>query len=74
MPIIDPHHHLWDVEANHYPWLGGPMNDRGWGDWSALRRSYLAAHFLADAGNQGLEKSVHVQANFAPANPVGETE
>lgn len=72
--IIDAHHHLWDLDTNHYPWLKGPMDDRGWGDWSMLRRNYLVADFLADGRNQGLEKSVHVQANFDPSNPVGETE
>lgn len=74
MPIIDSHHHLWDTDHNSYPWLQGPMDDRGWGDWSMLRGNYLAADFLADAHNQGLQKSVHVQANFDPANPVMETQ
>jgi len=73
MPIIDAHHHLWDTRANRYPFLQGPMHDRGWGDWSALRESYLPEHFLHDARNQDLAKSVHVQANFDPADPVGET-
>jgi predicted TIM-barrel fold metal-dependent hydrolase len=71
--IIDAHHHLWDLTAHHYPWLSGPMHDRGWGDWSALRRNYLIPDFLDDTRNQNLQKSVHVQANYDPANPVGET-
>ncbi|MGE0310786.1 MAG: amidohydrolase [Lautropia sp.] len=73
MAIVDPHHHLWDPLAHDYPWLSGPMHDRGWGDWSALRRPYRIEDLLADARNQDLVKSVHVQANFDPANPVGET-
>lgn len=72
--IIDAHHHLWDLTAHPYPWLSGPMHDRGWGDWSMLRRNYLVADYLADVRNQKLEKSVHVQANYDPSNPVGETE
>lgn len=74
MPIVDSHHHLWDLERNVYPWLSGEMHDRGWGDASALQRSYLIADFLADAAHQNLTKSVHVQANFDPSNPVGETQ
>jgi predicted TIM-barrel fold metal-dependent hydrolase len=73
MRIIDSHHHLWDTSAHHYPLLAGPMHERGWGDWSPLRANYLVSDFLNDARNQELVKSVHVQANFDPRNPEGET-
>lgn len=73
IPFVDSHHHLWDVERNHYPWLKDVDHDRGWGDWSALRKSYLVADLLADAEGLPLVKSVHVQANFDPSDPVGET-
>lgn len=49
------------------------MHDRGWGDLGPLQRNYLVADLLADAAGLGLEKSVHVQANFDPENPVAET-
>ena len=49
------------------------MHDRGWGDLRPLQRDYLVADLLADAAGLGLEKSVHVQANFDPENPVAET-
>ena len=71
--IVDPHHHLWDPGRNTYPWLQGEMHDRGWGDLRPLQQPYLVANLLADAARQGLQKSVHVQANFDPADPVGET-
>lgn len=71
--IVDPHHHLWDHGRNLYPWLRGEMHDRGWGDTRPLQRNYLIPDLLADAARQGLQKSVHVQANFDPADPVGET-
>lgn len=69
--IVDPHHHLWDHGRNRYPWLEGEMHDRGWGDPRPLQRNYLVPDLLADAARQGLEKSVHVQANAA--DPVAET-
>jgi predicted TIM-barrel fold metal-dependent hydrolase len=72
-PIVDSHHHLWDLAGGRYPWLAGRMHDRGWGDTSALQRNYLPADFLADAARQNLAKSVHLQANFDPGDPVGET-
>ncbi len=71
--FIDAHHHFWDVERNHYPWLAEADHDRGWGDWSALRNNYLPEHLLADAAGLQLLKSVHVQANWNPADPLGET-
>ena len=71
--IVDPHHHLWDPGRNTYPWLQGEMHDRGWGDLRPLQQPYLVADLLADAARQGLQKSVHVQANFDPSNPVGES-
>src|SRR6185436_1516518 len=49
------------------------MHDRGWGDLKPLQRSYLVEDLLRDAKGLGLSKSVHVQANFNPADPVGET-
>jgi predicted TIM-barrel fold metal-dependent hydrolase len=73
LKIVDAHHHLWDHGRNLYPWLRGELHDRGWGDIRPLQRNYLVADLLADAAGQGLEKSVHVQANFDPSNPVGET-
>lgn len=73
MKIVDSHHHLWNTRAHHYPMLAGPPHDRGWGDWSPLRANYLVTDFLHDARHQDLVKSVHVQANFDPRDPAGET-
>jgi len=71
--IVDSHHHLWDLDRNLYPWLQGRMSDRGWGDSRPLQKNYTVDDLLADGASQGLRKSVHVQANFNPADPVGET-
>ncbi|MFO1060307.1 MAG: amidohydrolase [Dongiaceae bacterium] len=73
LPIIDAHHHLWDLEHGRYPWLQGPMAARSFGDFSAIRRSYLIDDFLADTRNQNVVKSVHLQAEYDHADPVAET-
>jgi predicted TIM-barrel fold metal-dependent hydrolase len=39
-----------------------------------LRENYLVSDFLRDAEGLQLSKSVHVQANFDPTRPLGETE
>ena len=73
-PIVDAHHHLWDLGALHYPWSKAGPHDVGWGDTTALFADYLVADLRRDAARQNLVKSVHVQANVDPADPVRETE
>lgn len=75
MRIVDSHHHLWDLERNAYPWNKPEDHDRGWGDLSSLKRTFNVAHLRAEAQAAGVElvNSVHVQANWDPADPVGET-
>lgn len=72
-PIIDTHHHIWEV-AN-YPWLLAPMSPKIFGDsYEPLRHDYLIDDLLADFGAHNIVKSVHVQAHYNPSNPVGETK
>ena len=73
LPKIDAHHHLWDLEHNDYPWLRESGGTRMYGDYDAMRRNYLIDHFLSDSGPHGIVKSVHVQANWNPQDPVGAT-
>jgi predicted TIM-barrel fold metal-dependent hydrolase len=72
MKIADAHHHLWDLEANRYPWLK-PETRHPAGDLTPICKSYLLADFLEDARNQQLAKSVHVQAEIDRADAVLET-
>jgi predicted TIM-barrel fold metal-dependent hydrolase len=73
--IVDAHHHLWDLERNAYPWNTPEDHDRGWGDLSSLKQTFLPHHLRTEAKAAGvtLLKSVHVQANWEASDPVGET-
>jgi len=74
LPMIDPHHHLWDLERFAYPWLTSrPRPPSVAGDVGPIARSYHLDDYLADAAGHNLVKSVHVDAGFDPANPVEET-
>lgn len=74
-PIIDPHHHLWDVEHNRYPWLQeNALQPRLEGDIGPIAKNYLLEDYLADTRNQNLVKSVHIECGWDPSDPVGETE
>lgn len=75
-PIIDAHHHLWDLEANRYPWLQRPApkpEDLFVGDIRPIQRSYRLADFRADFGDLDVVKSVHLQADYDDRDPLGET-
>lgn len=61
MTFIDAHHHLWDLEAVHYPWLMEAGVERFFGDPTPIQRNYLMDEFCADVRGQGGVGSVHVQ-------------
>jgi predicted TIM-barrel fold metal-dependent hydrolase len=73
-PLIDAHHHLWDLSLGKHPWLTTESRDEMvYGDPTPLFRDYLPADFRSDAARQNLVASVHVEAGWDPADPVGET-
>lgn len=58
---IDAHHHLWDLEAVHYPWLMARGVERFFGDPTPIQRNYLLREFRSDAAPCGFRASVHIQ-------------
>lgn len=74
MQIIDAHHHFWDLTRNHHPWLteAGRIPFR-YRDYDAIRRNYLPADFRHDAQGFDIVGSVHIEAEWDPTDPVGET-
>jgi predicted TIM-barrel fold metal-dependent hydrolase len=71
--IVDAHQHFWDPGVNYYPWLNDepPISFR-YGDYSAIRRRYLPPDYLADAAPYRVEKSVYVETEWDPRDPLGE--
>ncbi len=52
-PVIDAHHHLWDLAMGRHPWLAATAGELGGlGDLGPIRRNYLPADFLADAAGR----------------------
>ena len=72
--MIDAHHHLWDLNAVHYPWLMAKGVTRFFGDPSPIQRDFLLAEFSAMAAEQDMTGSVHIQVgaedSFAEASWV----
>jgi len=74
MKIIDAHHHLWDLDAVHYPWLMARGVERFFGDPTPIQRNYLPADLKEDAAKYTLEASVHIQVGAAEEDSLKETQ
>jgi predicted TIM-barrel fold metal-dependent hydrolase len=74
-PIIDAHHHLWDLGLGRHRWL--TEDDAGLaalGDISYMRHTYLPADYLRDVATTKVVASVHIEAVWDRArSPVEET-
>jgi predicted TIM-barrel fold metal-dependent hydrolase len=74
LPIVDAHHHLWDLGLRAHPWLvDEPMIPFRYGDYSAIRRTYLADDYRRDTRAFNVVKTVYVEAEWAAGDPLGET-
>jgi predicted TIM-barrel fold metal-dependent hydrolase len=73
-PIIDAHHHFWDLSLGKHPWISPePGREMVFGDPAPLHRNYLPEDLRGDAAAQHLIGSVHIEAGWDRADPVGET-
>ncbi len=73
-PIVDPHHHLWDLRLGRHPWLAAAAGSRGGlGDLGPLQRNYLPADYRRDAARHNIVATIHVEAGWASEDCVGET-
>ncbi|MSQ88526.1 MAG: thioesterase [Betaproteobacteria bacterium] len=71
--IVDAHQHFWDPRINYHPWLcDQPPAPFRYGDYAALRRPYLPADYLLDARPHQVVKTVYVETEWDPRDPVGE--
>ena len=72
-PIVDAHQHFWDPRVNYHPWLcDQPPIPFRYGDYSALRRPYLPADYLDNARPHPVVKTVYVETEWDPRDPIGE--
>lgn len=66
-PVVDPHIHLWDRSMRRHAWLEGASAE-------PLAKDQLPEDYRAAAKGQNVVASVHVEANWDPADPYGEVE
>jgi len=72
-PIIDPHHHLWDLSLERHPWLSpSDPTVQALPGLSSIAHDYLVADYRRDSAGQDIVATVHIEALWA-GDPVGET-
>ncbi|NDY90317.1 amidohydrolase family protein [Ideonella livida] len=73
LPIVDAHHHFWDVGRNPHPWLQRlPRIPFRYGDYGAICRDYGPADHARHAGAHRVMRSVLMEGEWDPADPLGE--
>ncbi len=75
MPIVDAHHHLWDLSRGHYPWLQQGYNPQAFflGDYQALRQDFLPTDYRTASAGCHVVATVHVEAERDRSEQVAET-
>ncbi|VTU18046.1 putative metal-dependent hydrolase of the TIM-barrel fold protein [Variovorax sp. RA8] len=75
MPVVDAHHHLWDLSRGNYPWLQQAYDPQGFflGEYEALRRNFLPADYRAASAGVRVLATVHVEAERDRSEQVAET-
>ncbi len=74
LPVIDAHAHFWDLGEKYYPWLCDPIPiPFRYGDYSAIRHTYLPVDYRRDAAGFNIVGVVHMEAEHDPADPMAET-
>jgi predicted TIM-barrel fold metal-dependent hydrolase len=73
LPIVDAHHHFWDVTRNYHPWLRDlPRIAFRYGDYAPICRDFLPDDYFAQAGNHRIVKTVMMEGEWDPRDPTGE--
>jgi len=75
IPIVDAHHHLWDLKAGRYPSKQDQYDENFFlGDYRKICRDYLPTDYADDLVGFDIIGSVHIQAGRAQHEQVAETE
>ncbi|AGS24310.1 amidohydrolase family protein [Rhizobium etli] len=75
-PVIDPHHHLWDLGLQRHPWLQKARasgEEMVFGSMAPILRDYGIDDYRADAARQNVVATVHVEAGWSVAYPLEES-
>ena len=72
LPIVDAHHHFWDLR-NPHPWLTElPRIPFRYGDYEAICQDFLPADYAAACGAHRVLRHVVMEGEWTPHDPAGE--
>ena len=74
-PIIDAHHHFWDLSLNKNPWLNANKQiPFRYGDYASICKNFLISDYKETSKNHNIVKTVHMETEWDQNDPVGETK
>lgn len=74
IPIIDAHHHFWDLSLGRQAWLcRPPWIPFRYGDYARMRRNFMLEDFKALWGRHNVVATVTMEAEWDEAHLVEET-
>ena len=75
IPIIDAHHHFWDLSLKKNPWLNpNKQIPFRYGDYKSICKNFLTSDYFKVSKNQNIVKTIHMETEWDPNDPIGETE
>jgi predicted TIM-barrel fold metal-dependent hydrolase len=75
IPIIDAHQHFWDLRLNKNSWLNPKKQiPFRYGDYSSICKNFLISDYKEISKNHNIVKTVHMETEWDPKDPVGETK
>ena len=75
LPIIDAHHHFWDLSLNKNPWLNSKKQiPFRYGNYASICKNFLISDYKEISKNHNIVKTVHMETEWDQNDPVGETK
>ncbi len=72
-PIIDPHHHLWDLSMDRHAWLKpSDPTAKALAGLESIAHDYLPADYSRDSARHAIVATVHIEGVWS-GDPVEET-
>ncbi len=73
LPIVDAHHHFWDVTNNPHPWLRNkPRIPFRYGDYESICCDFLPSDYEVAVKKHKVIRHVVMEGEWNPLDPVGE--
>jgi len=74
LPIIDAHHHFWDLSLGRHPWLQPDvLIPFRYGDYASLKKNFMPAEYRAVAAGHRVVATVTMEGEWDEDDPVAES-